>query len=149
MAMDDAVWARHANPWSGWSRVATTPVLFLALWSHVWLGWWALVPIALVAAWLWANPRLFPPPACRDGWMTRGVRGERLWVAGAADAAPGVRWILGGQAVFTAVGLAGVAATDFWAGLLGLHAGAAMKLWFLDRMVGVYDAHREPGRHPR
>jgi len=149
MAMDDATWRRHANSWSGWSRVATTPVLFAALWSHVWLGWWALVPIGLVALWLWLNPRLFPPPASRRAWMTRGVLGERLWVEGRAVAGAEVPWILAGQALLTAIGLAGVAAQAFWVGLVGLHAGAAMKLWFLDRMVRVYDASQEAkGRPP-
>jgi hypothetical protein len=142
MAMDDAAWARHANPWSGWSRLATTPVLFLALWSHVRLGWWALLPIGLVGVWLWANPRVFPPPASRTAWMTRGVLGERLWVEGRADAGPEVRWILALQAWLTLTGVVGIALQAFWVGLVGLHAGAATKLWFLDRMVRVYDAAR-------
>jgi len=39
MAMDDAVWMRHANPASVWSRIVTPlPLLPLAVWSRVWLG---------------------------------------------------------------------------------------------------------------
>ena len=34
MAMDDRVWMRHANPWSGYTRIATAPFLFIAIWSH-------------------------------------------------------------------------------------------------------------------
>jgi len=144
MAMDDATWSRHANPWSGWTRAATTPVLFLALWSHVWLGWWALVPIAALAVWLWLNPRLFPPPSTTTNWATRGVLGEQLWLAGDPRAhaprhAGPVRWIVGGQAAFTAVGIYGLIVEDFWAAFLGWHAGAAMKLWFVDRMARLYD----------
>jgi hypothetical protein len=30
MAMDDRAWARHANPWSVWTRFATLPFLLLA-----------------------------------------------------------------------------------------------------------------------
>jgi hypothetical protein len=41
MAMDDRVWRRHANPWSGWTRVTVLPLLVLAIWSRVWIGWWA------------------------------------------------------------------------------------------------------------
>jgi len=80
MAMSDEVWARHSNPWSGWSRLTALPLLALSVWSRIWLGWWALVPLALTLVWIWLNPRLFPPPGDRRSWMTRGVLGERLWL---------------------------------------------------------------------
>lgn len=38
MAMNDTVWQRHANPWSGWTRVATMPLFAIAAWSRVWIG---------------------------------------------------------------------------------------------------------------
>ena len=39
MAMDDAAWARHANPWSVWARVLTPlPMLSASIWSRVWIG---------------------------------------------------------------------------------------------------------------
>lgn len=56
MGMDDRVWARHANPWSGWTRVATLPLLAVAIWSREWIGWWALLAVAAVALWTWLNP---------------------------------------------------------------------------------------------
>jgi hypothetical protein len=48
MAMDDRVWRRHANPWSGWTRVTALPLLVLAIWSRVWIGWWAMLAVWLV-----------------------------------------------------------------------------------------------------
>ncbi len=78
--LDAEGWARHANPISGWSRMASgIPLIILAVWSRVWLGWWALLPVALVALWLWLNPRMFTPPRDDSSWMSRGVFGERLW----------------------------------------------------------------------
>jgi hypothetical protein len=76
MAMDDRVWRRHANPWSGWTRVAALPLLVLAIWSRVWIGWWALVAVWLVVVWTWLNPRLFPEPRTLDAWMSRGRAGR-------------------------------------------------------------------------
>lgn len=81
MGMDDATWARHANPWSGWTRMSILPLFALAVWSRVWLGWWALGPVALVLIWTWANPRIFPAPRSLDNWMSQGVLGERIWLA--------------------------------------------------------------------
>jgi hypothetical protein len=144
MGMTDEVWARHANPWSGWTRVATTPVLFLALWSHVWLGWWALVPIAAVAGWIRLNPRIFPPPASTDNWMSKGVLGERLWLNRDAVAIPrhharAAQLTSAASALFLLPAAWGFVAQDFWAAFLGVHASAAMKLWFVDRMVWLYE----------
>lgn len=54
--MTDDVWARHANPWSGWTRYSGLPLLILAIWSRVWWGWGAIAPILLVVLWIWLNP---------------------------------------------------------------------------------------------
>src|SRR3954467_6144112 len=88
-AMDEATWLRHANPWSVWTRVATLPLLVLAAWSRAWLGWWALVPVALVLLWTWWNPRLFPVPLSTDNWASKGVMGERVWLNRDAVPIPG------------------------------------------------------------
>ena len=64
-ARDDAARARHANPWSVWTRILTLPVLVLAVWTRAWLGWWALAPVAATVLWIWLNPRLFPRPRRR------------------------------------------------------------------------------------
>jgi len=68
------VWRRHANPWSGWTRAATTPVLVYALYRRD----WRLVAAAL--GWIVVNPVAFPPPERTDAWMTRGVLAEREWL---------------------------------------------------------------------
>ena len=79
MGMDDRAWQRHANPWSVWTRILTPlPLLALAVWSRVWLGWGALWPVALALGWIWLNPRLFPAPARLDGWAAAAVMGERV-----------------------------------------------------------------------
>ncbi len=51
MGMSDEVWKRHANPWSGWTRVAMFPFWFLAIWSWTWIGWWAFVPVYILCVW--------------------------------------------------------------------------------------------------
>ena len=47
--MNDEAWRRHANPWSVYTRFAAIPAMILAVWSRVWIGWWALIPALLVA----------------------------------------------------------------------------------------------------
>jgi len=42
----------HANPRSAYSHFSMLPLLAIAFWSMVWLGWWALVPIIIVLLWL-------------------------------------------------------------------------------------------------
>jgi len=68
MAMDDAAWARHANPLSVYSRMSILPLMTLAVFSRVWLGWGALLPIGLVILWTWWNPRAFAAPSNTKSW---------------------------------------------------------------------------------
>lgn len=140
MGMDDATWVRHSNPLSGWSRVSILPLLALAIWSRVWLGWHALWLIALVVLWTWLNPRLFGPPKSNEAWMTQGVFGERIWLARSSNPIPrhhdrvtrllNIAAGLGG--LILAVGLWRL---DLGITLAGLIATMGAKLWFLDRMV--------------
>lgn len=59
--MTDEMWLRHADPWNVWTRFAAIPAFILAVWSRVWIGWWSLIPIALVILWLSLNVFVFPP----------------------------------------------------------------------------------------
>lgn len=143
-ALDDAAWARHANPWSGWTRFATVlPALILAFWSRVWLGWWSLIPIAAALVWTWLNPRVFPPVASDASWISRGVFGERLWARRDAVQVPAHHrrvphllngtWSVGGVLVVW-----GVAALAPWPTLLGAVVVTGSKPWYIDRMVWLY-----------
>jgi hypothetical protein len=143
--LDEAGWARHANPWSGWTRFATAlPALVLAVWSRVWLGWWSLGPIALALMWIWLNPRTFRPARSDAAWMTRGVLGERLWSM--RDTLPiperhcvAPRLIAGLAALGLPFLAWGLVALDAWATFVGVLLSVLGKLWFVDRMALLYD----------
>jgi Family of unknown function (DUF6653) len=151
-AMSDAVWERHANPWSVWTRVASLPLLLAAIWSHVWLGWVAAVLLAtLVAAWLWLNPRVFPPPRSTASWAARVTLGERVWLNRAATPVPKHHAVM--AHLLAAVGGAGFALAvygaffaEIWPTLLGTAVAYLSKLWFCDRMVWLYEDMK--GRDP-
>ncbi|MEM7709434.1 MAG: DUF6653 family protein [Pseudomonadota bacterium] len=151
MAMDDAAWRRHANPWSGWTRFLTTlPPLLLAIWSRVWLGWWALVPVALALFWIWANPRVFPEPARFDAWMSRAVLGERVFIEHRGEIDPDHRraaLILTCASVPGAVVMVAGLAVLWWEGVVfGGLLTALPKAWFCDRMVWIHDDWVRAGR---
>lgn len=69
-----AIFARHANPWSAWTRWASTPLVLLPVWtrrpSHA----------VLVGAWLAVNPVVFPKVTEKRNWATRAMLGEELWI---------------------------------------------------------------------
>lgn len=143
MGMSDADWRRHAHPLSGWTRFAILPAFALAAWSRVWLGWWALVPVAALVVWTFVNPRAFPPPADYGAWMTRGVLGERLWLGRSGRALPAhhvrAAWMTTAVAASGLPALGwGLWALDPFATLLGLALSVGGKAWFLDRMVWLH-----------
>jgi len=76
--MDNKTWAGHANPWCFWTRLTVIPLLFLAIWSRVWLGKWSLIFIAIALLWNWLNARIFAAPSSTHNWVSKGVFGERM-----------------------------------------------------------------------
>lgn len=143
MLMDHESWTRHSNPWSGWSRLSVLPLLSLAIWSRVWLGWAAIGPVLAVLLWTWINPRLFGPHANMNAWMTTGVLGERILLTRASRTIPRhhVRVvIILHLSAFVGVGILGVGLwqLDQATVIIGLVTVMGCKLWFLDRMVWLH-----------
>ena len=68
--LNRAVFARHSNPWSAWTRWASTPLMLVPVWRHSWRD------AALVGAWMALNPVVFGKPAHERAWATRAVLGE-------------------------------------------------------------------------
>ncbi len=146
--MDERVWERHANPWSVWTRFATFPFLMLAIWSWHWIGWACLVPISLLAAWLWLNPRIFPPPSSTQSWASRAVMGERVFMLRVLHPVPvehtNVITLLGIATSVSGFLMAGGFLTaepiTFTVGGLLL---IVFKFWFCDRMAWLFDEMSE------
>ena len=69
-----AIFARHCNPWSAWTRWASTPLVLVPIWTRQWSH------AALVAFWLAVNPVVFGKPRDERAWSTRAMLGEELWI---------------------------------------------------------------------
>ena len=70
-----AVFARHSNPWSAWTRWASAPLMLVPVWRRSWRD------AALVGVWMAVNPVVFGKPAHDRAWATRAVLGEEQWIA--------------------------------------------------------------------
>ncbi|MDF1607108.1 hypothetical protein PZ897_02855 [Hoeflea sp. YIM 152468] len=143
MMMDDPTWARHASPWSFWTRVPLLALFALAVWSRVWIGWWSLVPIGLVLVWTLVNPRAFSPPATLDNWASQVVLGERCWLARKTKPIPAhhakAAMILSLLSGLSIIPLAyGLWVLDAWAVFAGAMLASVFKLWFGDRMAWLW-----------
>lgn len=148
MGMDEATWSRHANPWSGWTRMSILPLFSLSVWSRIWLGWDALWLILTLLIWTWLNPRLFPAPKNEDAWMTKAVLGEQIWLRRTipdiyAHHLTASRYLnlAGGLGVI--VMAYGLWQLDLGWTCTGLIAILTTKLWFLDRMVWLRQDMRD------
>jgi hypothetical protein len=150
--MDDATWMRHANPWSGILRNTALPALIVAFWSRQWIGWWAIIPVALALLWIWVNPRIFTAPKSLDHWMSKGVLGERVWLNRDDVPVPVYHRLTPNVlSVVSSIGMLfvawGVIVFDVWPVLFGTMMGYLGKLWFFDRMVWLWhdmqDANEE------
>jgi hypothetical protein len=69
-----AIFARHCNPWSAWTRWASTPLILLPVWTR------RRRHAVLVGLWLAINPFVFGEPAHHRNWATRAMLGEEQWI---------------------------------------------------------------------
>lgn len=70
-----AIFARHCNPWSAWTRWASAPLILIPAWTR------RRRQAALIALWLAVNPFVFGKPAHDRAWATRAMLGEELWIS--------------------------------------------------------------------
>ena len=138
-----STWERHVNPWSVWTRVPLLPLFALVVFLRGPLGGWTWLLLAALFGWTLINPKAFPPPALTDSWASRGVLGERVWLNRKAVPIPPhhARWALGlslATGLFLIPLIWGLYALDPWATALGAIGASMAKLWFIDRMVWLY-----------
>lgn len=139
---DDESWLKHANPWSVWSRFATLPFIILAIWSRVWIGWYCLLPVSLLIIWVVLNPTLFSKPETFNSWGSRAVLGERAYLNNSSlpdkhklpIAILNVLQTIGGLLL-----IYGLWELNLYLTLHGATSVYLAKMWFLDRMVWLYE----------
>jgi hypothetical protein len=143
MAMDEAAWACHANPKSVYSRILILPMLSVAILSRAYIGAWSIGLIALIVLWIWWNPRAFGPPASTNNWASMGTFGERVFLNRDKIPVP-PHHLLWGKLLtfFTMISVVpwiyGLWALDWMVVLLAGALVLGSKVWFVDRMVWLY-----------
>lgn len=144
LAMDERTWRRHANPWSVWTRIPLLLVFVAALFWRDELGWWTYAILIVAVAWAIVNPRAFPEPQSTDNWASRAVMGERVWLNRRAVPIPAdhERWAMG-LSLASAAGLIplvwGLYDREPWLTAFGTLWVMGAKLWFVDRMVWLFE----------
>lgn len=141
--MNDEVWKHHSNPWSVWTRLTVLPLIILGVWSRIWLNWWSILIIIAALIWNWINPRCFPIPKHTDSWASQAVLGEKIWlnrdkidIPKHHKLAPHILSIMSALGmIFVTIGLIKLVIYPILIGTVLVYTG---KLWFLDRMVWLY-----------
>ena len=143
MILSEQTWRRHANPWSVWTRYAAFPLLVAAIWSHHWIGWGALLPVAIMVGFIYVNPWLFPPPRSTRSWASKAVLGERVWLAEdkryLPDQHPRVVNVLIALSFANLAALVwGLVQSDAVLTIVSTVNVLVAKSWFNDRMVWLF-----------
>jgi hypothetical protein len=133
--LSERVWRRHSSPWSVWTRILTYPLVYLPLWNRSWKQG------VVVTAWFAANPVIFPEPEDDSSWATRGVLGEKLWMAERPRDI--IMLLSAASGMVGVVGLVAAYRRRLWPMMLCASAGFLLLLWGIDRYTVYYDQHKE------
>ena len=138
--LSEQTWERHANPWSGWTRVLSMPALAIGLYLHnVWI-------LGATIIWLIINPMLFPKPKSVDSWMSKGVLGEQRYYKDGKKLKKDLSTLLNilnvpTFAAFLYFSWQQEILAMLFAGLLSM----TLKFWFIDRMARLTDTSVHSG----
>jgi hypothetical protein len=142
--LNDKNWMKHANPWSVWTRYLALPLIVLACWTRIWIGWGFLIPAAVALAWMFFNPVAFSAPKSTNNWASKSVLGERVYANRNKIAipqhhkrAPNVFNVISGVGMLLA--LYSIVVLSVWPAVLGVALAYLGKSWYLDRMVWLYE----------
>jgi hypothetical protein len=141
-------WMRHANPWSVGTRYSVLPIIVLAFWSRIWIGWWCAIPAALSLAWMFLNPVFFRKPRSTRNWASKSVLGERVWMNRKNIAVPSHHGKM--PAILNMISSLGMLLCILsiiwlwlWPAVLGVALAYLGKSWYLDRMVWIFEDMKE------
>ena len=142
--LTDENWMKHANPWSVWTRYSVLPIIVLAFWSRVWIGWWSVVPVTVSLAWMFFNPVFFKRAKSTKNWASKAVLGERVWLNRDKTDVPNHHKTMpnicnGISALGMLVLIWAIVTLTIWPAILGISLIIIGKSWYLDRMVWLYE----------
>lgn len=143
--LTDANWMKHSNPWSVWTRYSVLPLIVMAFWSRVWIGWWCLLPGIGSILWMFLNPVFFKKPRSTKNWASRAVLGERVYLNRDKVEIPDSHKtpLYGFLKLISSIGMVlSIWATvtySVWGAVFGVALAYLGKSWFLDRMVWLYE----------
>ena len=142
--LDEKNWMKHANPWSVWTRYSVLPLIVLAFWSRVWIGWWCAIPATISLAWMFFNPVVFKKARSTNNWASKSVLGERVWmnrnnieVPETHKTAPKILNTVSSAGMLLSI--YAIVVLSIWPAVLGVALAYLGKSWYLDRMVWLYE----------
>ena len=144
MRMSSEDWVRHSNPLSVYTRMPCLLLISLSIWSREYIGLYSIIPAVLLVFWVWYNPRAFKPPVSIRSWASKSVLGEQIFINKETLDIPShhirivnllTAMILPGIPVL----IYGLYINDLWIIFFGNFWILLTKMWFLDRMVWIYE----------
>lgn len=140
----DENWMKHANSLSVWTRYSVLPLIVIAFWSRVWIGWWFLIPAIVSLSWMLFNPVVFRKTKSTKSWASKAVLGERVWSNRDKVDVPSyhktVPNILNGiSSAGMVLSIWAIVTLSTWPAILGISLAYLGKSWYLDRMVWIYE----------
>ncbi|MFA5014412.1 MAG: DUF6653 family protein [Actinomycetota bacterium] len=142
--LTDENWMKHANPWSVWTRYSVLPIIVLAFWSRIWIGWWSAIPVAVSLAWMFFNPVFFKKARSTKNWASKSVLGERVWMNRKELAVPDyhkpvINITNGISSIGMLLSIWAIIILSVWPAILGVALAYLGKSWYLDRMVWLFE----------
>ena len=143
--LTDENWMKHSNPVSVWTRYSVLPIIVIAFWSRIWIGWWCLVPGIISTLWMFINPVFFKKPRSTKNWASKAVLGERVFLNRDKAKIPekhdiplhGILNTISSIGMILAIWA--IIYYSIWGAVLGVALAYIGKSWYLDRMVWLYE----------